>query len=91
MVFNKTDLFAYELKDADDLTPRTRKNNSLEDWKKTWISKNNNNCVFISASKKDNWDNFKATYTIALKKYTQKDIHITLFYIKNVAPLKKTK
>ena len=60
MVFNKTDLFTYELKDADDLTPRTRKNNSLADWKKTWISKNNNNCVFISASKKDNWDNFKA-------------------------------
>ena len=60
MVYNKIDLFAYELKDADDLTPRTRKNNSLEDWKKTWISKNNNNCVFISASKKDNWDNFKA-------------------------------
>ena len=60
MVFNKTDLFAYELKGADDLTPRTRKNNSLDDWKKTWISKNNNNCVFISASKKDNWDNFKA-------------------------------
>ena len=59
-VFNKTDLFTYQLKDADDLTPRTRKNNSLEDWKKTWISKNNNNCVFISASKKDNWDNFKA-------------------------------
>ena len=59
-VFNKTDLFAYELKDADDLRPRTRKNNSLEDWKKTWISKNNKNCVFISASKKDNWDIFKA-------------------------------
>ena len=60
MVFNKTDLFTYDLKDADDLTPRTRKNNSLKDWKKTWISKNNNNCVFISASKKDNWDSFKA-------------------------------
>ena len=60
MVFNKTDLFTYELKDADDLTPRTRKNNSLEDWKKTWISKNNKNCVFISASQKDNWDSFKA-------------------------------
>lgn len=60
MVFNKTDLFTYDLKDADDLSPRTRKNNSLEDWKKTWISKNNNNCVFISASKKDNWDSFKA-------------------------------
>jgi len=60
MVFNKTDLFTYELKDTDDLTPRTRKNNSLEDWKKTWISKNNKNCVFISASQKDNWDSFKA-------------------------------
>lgn len=60
MVFNKTDLFTYDLKDADDLSPRTRKNNSLEDWKKTWISKNNNNCIFISASKKDNWDSFKA-------------------------------
>jgi GTPase len=59
MVFNKTDLFTYDLKDADDLTPRTRKNNSLEDWKKTWISKNNNNCVFISASQKDNWESFK--------------------------------
>ena len=59
MVFNKTDLFTYEIKDADDLTPRTLKNNSLEDWKKTWISKNNDNCVFISASNRDNWDNFK--------------------------------
>ena len=67
MVFNKIDLFAYELKDADDLTPRTRKNNSLEDWKKTWISKNNNNCVFISASKKDNWDNFKADLYDSIK------------------------
>jgi len=67
MVFNKTDLFTYDLKDADDLTPRTRKNNSLEDWKKTWISKNNNNCVFISASKKDNWDSFKADLYARIK------------------------
>ena len=67
MVFNKTDLFTYELKDADDLTPRTRKNNSLEDWKKTWISKNNKNCVFISASQKDNWDNFKADLYVRIK------------------------
>lgn len=68
MVFNKIDLFTYELKDVDDLTPRTRKNNSLEDWKKTWISKNNNNCVFISASKKGNWDNFKADLYDRIKK-----------------------
>lgn len=68
MVFNKIDLFTHELKDVDDLTPRTRKNNSLEDWKKTWISKNNNNCVFISASKKGNWDNFKADLYDRIKK-----------------------
>lgn len=60
MVFNKTDLFTYELKDTDDLTPRTRENNSLDDWKNTWISKNNNDCVFISAAQKDNWETFRS-------------------------------
>ena len=60
MVFNKTDLFTYELKDTDDLTPRTRENNSLDDWKNTWISKNNNDCVFISAAQKDNWEIFRS-------------------------------
>ena len=60
MVFNKTDLFTYELKDTDDLTPRTRQNNSLDDWKNTWISKNNKDCVFISAAQKDNWETFRS-------------------------------
>ena len=60
MVFNKTDLFTYELKDTDDLTPRTRENNSLDDWKNTWISKNNKDCVFISAAQKDNWETFRS-------------------------------
>ena len=60
MVFNKTDLFTYELKDTDDLTPRTRENNSLDDWKNTWISKKNNDCVFISAAQKDNWEIFRS-------------------------------
>jgi len=72
MVFNKTDLFTYELKDEDDLTPRTIKNNSLEDWKKTWISKNNKNCVFISASNKDNWDNFKLDLYDSIKEIHSK-------------------
>lgn len=60
MVFNKTDMFTYELKDADDLSPRTRQNNSLDDWKNTWISKNNKDCVFISAAQKDNWETFRS-------------------------------
>ena len=59
MVFNKIDLFTYTKKDEDDLTPRTSSNNSLEDWKNTWMSKVNNNCIFISAHEKQNWEEFK--------------------------------
>lgn len=61
MVFNKIDLFSYTPKEEDDLTPRTFENNSLEDWGRTWMSKMNNNCIFISAYKKENWDSFKTT------------------------------
>jgi GTP-binding protein HflX len=61
MVFNKIDLFSYTPKEEDDLTPRTRVNNSLKDWEKTWMSKMNNNCIFISAHKKENWEKFKTT------------------------------
>jgi GTP-binding protein HflX len=61
MVFNKIDLFSYVKKDEDDLTPRTRANNSLDDWEKTWMSKMNNNCIFISAHEKQNWNEFKTT------------------------------
>lgn len=61
MVFNKIDLFSYTPKDEDDLTPRTRANNSLADWESTWMSKMNENCIFISAHQKDNWEGFKTT------------------------------
>lgn len=61
MVFNKIDLFSYTPKEEDDLTPRTFENNSLEDWNKTWMAKMNNNCIFISAHEKENWDEFKST------------------------------
>jgi hypothetical protein len=38
MVFNKIDDFSYEKKAEDDLTPSTRKNVSLEEWKNTWMA-----------------------------------------------------
>tara|TARA_B100001093_G_scaffold329576_1_gene314578 strand:- start:698 stop:1894 length:1197 start_codon:yes stop_codon:yes gene_type:complete len=59
MAFNKIDLFSYVQKDEDDLTPKTPENNSLSDWKKTWMSQMNQSCVFISANKKKNWNEFK--------------------------------
>ncbi|MDE6786068.1 MAG: GTPase HflX, partial [Muribaculaceae bacterium] len=59
LVFNKIDAFKYTPKDPDDLTPATRENMSLEDFKKTWMAKMNNNCVFISAKNKINIDQLK--------------------------------
>jgi GTP-binding protein HflX len=54
LVFNKIDAFSYVKKDEDDLTPETKENFSLDDLKKTWMAKGNNNCIFISAIEKDN-------------------------------------
>jgi GTP-binding protein HflX len=59
LVFNKIDAFKYDKKDEDDLTPTTRANLSLDDLKKSWMSKLNNHCVFISATNKDNVEEFK--------------------------------
>ncbi len=58
MVFNKIDQFTFEEKDEDDLEPITTKNYSLEDWKKTWFSKNENS-LFISATDEINIDELK--------------------------------
>jgi GTPase len=60
MVFNKTDIFSYDRKDDDDLTPSTKENYSLEDLKKTWMATDGNSrTVFISATQKDNVEELK--------------------------------
>lgn len=59
LVFNKIDAFKYTPKDPDDLTPRTRENISLDEFKSTWMAKMNNNCVFISAKEKINIQELK--------------------------------
>ena len=58
MVFNKIDAFCYEPKEEDDLTPRKPENNSLEDWKRTWMGKTKNS-IFISTLQKYNWPEFR--------------------------------
>lgn len=74
MVFNKIDAFTYKPKDEDDLTERTRENISLDELKATWMSRLNDNCVFISAKKGINIDELKARiYEKA------KEIHVTRF------------
>ncbi len=74
MVFNKIDAFAYEKKEEDDLTPESRKNISLEEWMKTWMSKSKYPTVFISALNKENFPEMKKLiYDEVLK------IHIARF------------
>ncbi len=74
LVFNKIDAFTYTPKDEDDLTPRTRENISLDEFKQTWMSKMENNCVFISAKEKINIEELKSMlYDKA------KEIHIERF------------
>ena len=58
MVFNKIDAFCYEPKEENDLTPRKPENNSLEDWKRTWMGKTKNS-IFISTLQKHNWPEFR--------------------------------
>ncbi len=60
LVFNKIDAFTYVEKAADDLTPRTRENISLDELRETWMAKMNENCIFISAVERDNIEELKA-------------------------------
>ncbi len=61
LVFNKTDAFSYIKKDDDDLTPLVKENISLDEIKNTWMKNLNTRCLFISAHKKVNIDEFKKT------------------------------
>ena len=61
MIFNKIDAYQWVEKEADDLTPMTKENISLEELQKTWMAKLNDECLFISAKQKDNIDAFRDT------------------------------
>ena len=59
IIFNKIDNYTWEEKEEDDLTPMTKKNVSLEELKRTWMAKLNDDCLFISAKEKENIDEFR--------------------------------
>jgi len=59
LIFNKIDAFDYTPKEEDDLAPVKRENISLDELKKTWMAKMNDNCIFISAREKINIDSLK--------------------------------
>ena len=75
MVFNKIDAYEYETIDEDDLvTEKTKEHYTLQDWKKTWMNKNDVESIFISALNKENLDDFKELVYEEVKK-----IHIQRF------------
>jgi len=59
IVFNKIDAYTYDKKDEDDLSPKTQANFTLDELKNTWMARNNENCIFISAKYKENIEQFK--------------------------------
>ncbi|SHE80780.1 GTP-binding protein HflX [Psychroflexus salarius] len=79
MVFNKIDSYQAEPLDEDDLsTEKTSAHFSLEEWKNTWMNKLGDNVLFISATEKENMEDFKRKVYEAVRK-----IHITRFPYNN--------
>ena len=60
MVFNKIDAYRFIPKEEDDLTPSTKENISLDEFKSLWVAKENLTSVFISALNKNNIQEFRA-------------------------------
>ena len=59
LVFNKIDNYHWVEKEADDLTPMTRENITLDELRRTWMAKMSDNCLFISARERENIDHFR--------------------------------
>ncbi|MBQ7988648.1 MAG: GTPase HflX [Bacteroidaceae bacterium] len=59
IIFNKVDAYRWTEKDADDLTPATRENVSLDDLIHTWMTRLGDDCLFISARERIGFDTLK--------------------------------
>ena len=59
IVFNKTDAYTYIQKDEDDLTPKTRENLTLQELMDTWMARQEEDCIFVSAREKTNIDKLR--------------------------------
>ncbi|MBR1395203.1 MAG: GTPase HflX [Prevotella sp.] len=71
LVFNKIDAYRWTPQDEDDLTEPTRENISLDELKRTWMARLNDNCLFISAREKENIEELR---TVLYKKV--RELHV---------------
>lgn len=77
-IFNKIDNYTWVEKAPDDLTPKTKKNVTLEELEQTWMAKINHQTVFISAKNKENIDKLKDVLYDEVKK-----LHIQIYPYNN--------
>jgi GTP-binding protein HflX len=78
IVFNKVDAYTWVEKEADDLTPATRENISLDELERTWMAKLQDNCIFVSARERMNIDElrdvmYKRVRELHVQKYPYND------------------
>ena len=73
LVFNKVDAYTWQEKEADDLTPMTKDNVSLDELKNTWMARLGDDCIFISARERQNIEALKQLlYTRVKQLHVQK-------------------
>ncbi len=58
-VFNKIDNYRWTAKESDDLTPVKKDEVPLDELKRTWLARLNDDCIFISATQRENIDFFR--------------------------------
>ena len=59
VVFNKIDAYTFVEKEADDLTPRTKANWTLQELQQSWMGRLGNDCIFLSARERTNLEVFR--------------------------------
>jgi GTP-binding protein HflX len=74
MVFNKIDTFTFVPKEADDLTPCTQENIPLDELKATWMNRQPDSCIFVSAKRRTNIDELRRLLYERVR-----EIHVTRF------------
>lgn len=78
IIFNKIDAYSWIEKEPDDLTPATKENVTLDELKRTWMAKLDEDCIFISAREKQNINEmrdilYKRVRQLHVQKYPYND------------------
>jgi GTP-binding protein HflX len=82
MVFNKIDAYKpKELHEDENIVENITDSYTLEDWRNTWMSKMGNDVIFISATEKENMDDFrKLVYEKVREIHVQRFPYNSLLY-----------